>query len=316
MPGEFDPSEIEQVASTPPQRKLTGRDGKPIVIGDVVYIYSGYEEDGFLAKVIGSDRGLMQVKDTDENVIDVYPYEAETIPKDEWYRMESGKFEKWTGVDLDGTLAKSSDKFDPDKVGEPIQAMVKRVKSWLKKGKIVKIFTARAGDKEFDPSVIKAWCTKHLGQELEITNEKDPGMEELWDDRAVQVVKNTGKVVEDFDPEEIESVAGSTLGATWVKWFKDQNFNYTPEDGTFYKKWHDPYMPAWSYIFKVVPIKFRGEDAFDLVWSYLDESDGVRREYSVFHRIQNVELDTVENSLKWGLQLIRKGGMPYEVTHI
>ncbi len=33
---------------------------------------------------------------------------------------------------------------------------------------------------------------KHIGKELEITNVKDFGMIELWDDRAVQVIPNTG----------------------------------------------------------------------------------------------------------------------------
>lgn len=103
------------------------------------------------------------------------------------------KYDSWIGVDLDGTLAKHVDaKFDKEKIGEPVKRMVDRVKRWLKDGKTVKIFTARAAEKENIPP-IKAWL-KEIGLgDLEITNVKDPGMTELWDDRAVEVEKDTGK---------------------------------------------------------------------------------------------------------------------------
>ena len=42
---------------------------------------------------------------------------------------------------------------------------------------------------------IEAWCLKHIGQIIPVTNVKDYGMEELWDDRAVQVEANTGRVL-------------------------------------------------------------------------------------------------------------------------
>ena len=37
---------------------------------------------------------------------------------------------------------------------------------------------------------------KHLGAVLPITCVKDYGMEEIWDDRAIQMERNTGKPVE------------------------------------------------------------------------------------------------------------------------
>lgn len=40
---------------------------------------------------------------------------------------------------------------------------------------------------------IKEWCKQHIGFELEVTNVKDFGMIQLWDDRAVRVVANTGE---------------------------------------------------------------------------------------------------------------------------
>ena len=42
---------------------------------------------------------------------------------------------------------------------------------------------------------IENWCLKHLGQKLAVTNVKDYNMLELWDDRAVQVIPNTGEPV-------------------------------------------------------------------------------------------------------------------------
>jgi len=40
-----------------------------------------------------------------------------------------------------------------------------------------------------------SWCEKHLGLALPVTCVKDMHMIELWDDRAVQVVTNTGMPV-------------------------------------------------------------------------------------------------------------------------
>jgi hypothetical protein len=40
---------------------------------------------------------------------------------------------------------------------------------------------------------IQEWCLKNVGIVLPITNQKDYAMTELWDDRAVQVVQNTGE---------------------------------------------------------------------------------------------------------------------------
>ena len=97
----------------------------------------------------------------------------------------------WVGVDLDGTLAHYDHWISEKHIGEPIPAMVDRVKRWLEKGIQVKILTARAIDLDV-VQLIQEWCYKHIGQTLEVTNKKDFGMFELWDDRAVRVVKNTG----------------------------------------------------------------------------------------------------------------------------
>lgn len=102
----------------------------------------------------------------------------------------------WIGVDLDGTLAEYSGWQGHNVIGKPIPRMVERVLDWCNAGRDVRIFTARAASIPTDPSVgaaIEAWCATHLGRVLPITNVKDYGMIELWDDRAVQVIPNTGQ---------------------------------------------------------------------------------------------------------------------------
>lgn len=108
----------------------------------------------------------------------------------------------WIGVDLDGTLAHYDKWRGTDHIGAPVPLMVERVKRWLSDGVIVKIFTARMhghGMSDFSGGTVDAlgpiqkWCEQHIGQALEVTNMKDFGMVELWDDRAVQVIPNTGE---------------------------------------------------------------------------------------------------------------------------
>ncbi len=50
---------------------------------------------------------------------------------------------KWL-VDFDGTLVKYGKWVSCEHIGEPIQPMIDRVKMWLKQGREVQIFTARA----------------------------------------------------------------------------------------------------------------------------------------------------------------------------
>lgn len=100
----------------------------------------------------------------------------------------------WIGVDLDGTLAHYDGWRGAEHIGEPIPAMMERIRQWLNEGKTVKIFTARASDPMQIPP-IEAWLRKHRLPLLEITNVKDFAMVELWDDRCVQVIPNTGEPV-------------------------------------------------------------------------------------------------------------------------
>lgn len=101
----------------------------------------------------------------------------------------------WIGVDLDGTLAEYGGWQGPDSIGKPIPLMLGRVKEWLKRGEEVRIFTARASlPAQVEP--VERWCKKHIGVVLPVTCMKDSGMIELWDDRAIQVIPNTGERVD------------------------------------------------------------------------------------------------------------------------
>ena len=104
------------------------------------------------------------------------------------------KDKSWIGVDLDGTLAYHNKFRGLDYIGKPIPIMLYRVKKWIEKGYRVKIVTARASDPQAIPAV-EAWLKKQGLEGLEITNEKDYDMVELWDDRAVRVLCNTGNPI-------------------------------------------------------------------------------------------------------------------------
>lgn len=119
----------------------------------------------------------------------------------------------WIGVDLDGTLAYFDPKAkDHRKIGKPIAPMVTLVKELLAAGEDVRIFTARVdggvvaismGDATGElfrdiPKVkreIEAWCRLHIGVVLPITNRKDFGLKRFYDDRAVRVEFNTGRIL-------------------------------------------------------------------------------------------------------------------------
>ncbi|HEY3932354.1 MAG TPA: hypothetical protein VGM58_08285 [Verrucomicrobiae bacterium] len=100
----------------------------------------------------------------------------------------------WIGVDLDGTLAHDLGNRGLDEIGSPIKPMLKRVQKWIAEGKTVKIFTARASSPR-QIAAVKKWLAQHGLPDLEVTNAKDLRMIELWDDRCVQVMTNSGEPV-------------------------------------------------------------------------------------------------------------------------
>jgi hypothetical protein len=145
----------------------------------------------------------------------------------------------WVAVDLDGTLAEhygSKGWQGYDHIGPPVPAMLQAVKDFLEDGIEVRIFTARAAmhntliDAEGNQLPIEAledhrtkhpvsyidavgpiekWCEEHIGQRLTVTCKKDPGCVLILDDRAMQVIQNTGEVV----VAQYDEVAEITSGA-------------------------------------------------------------------------------------------------------
>lgn len=122
---------------------------------------------------------------------------------------------EWIGVDLDGTLADFSEGWKGiEHIGKPLWPMVNRVKGVLADGMLVKILTARANDPNAIPYV-KKWLVEEAGlPELEITNIKGHNIKEIWDDKARQVVPNTGEfVVSDAMHELLEKAGNPDLSS-------------------------------------------------------------------------------------------------------
>jgi hypothetical protein len=100
----------------------------------------------------------------------------------------------WIGVDLDGTLAYYDERSSIEEVGAPVPDMLALVKKMINNNIRVKIFTARATDPEQLP-LIRKWLKSNGLPELEITNVKDYYMQKLYDDRCIQVERNTGRLI-------------------------------------------------------------------------------------------------------------------------
>jgi hypothetical protein len=131
------------------------------------------------------------------------------------------KLEPWIAVDLDGTVAIWERWVRWDHIGKPIPKMVERIRGWIAAGKKVKIFTARVAfdedvcsisgerfSREDMQEVIWRWTLKHIGTPLESTATKDFAAEEIWDDKAIGVVANTGLTVADEYEAEIAALKG------------------------------------------------------------------------------------------------------------
>lgn len=140
--------------------------------------------------------------------------------------------EPWIGVDFDGTLAEKPEQYrGPGWTGKPVLAMVDRVRGWLAEGRNVRVLTARVSSKnppaEVDEAraAIEQWTEEQFGRRLDVVSEKDPGMVELWDDRAVRIRENTGQVAK---------AGGAAPGTRHVRadgqaWIKQQDGTWKPE---------------------------------------------------------------------------------------
>lgn len=136
------------------------------------------------------------------------------------YKIEKERFnkmKKWLGVDFDGTLSKYEGWKGPDKLGEPIEPIVKAIKEFMSHNTDieVRIFTARSypittvsrGDVDLETAsrlgedyyhaaisinAVRKWTEQVFGVPFPVTCVKDYWMIQLWDDRAVGVVHNEG----------------------------------------------------------------------------------------------------------------------------
>ena len=123
--------------------------------------------------------------------VDLSQAPAEPTPSERVASTRPANQQGWIGVDLDGTLAEATAWQGMDHIGTPVPLMMRRVRQWLDRGLRVKIMTARAGD-PVGVAATQAWLKANGLPELEVTDKKDFGMIELWDDRAIQVVQNRG----------------------------------------------------------------------------------------------------------------------------
>lgn len=127
----------------------------------------------------------------------------------------------WIGVDLDGTFAYYDEWMKWNVIGKPIPLMVKRVKEFLRMGLTVKVFTARVAygrdvckisreefTREMMQQIIGEWTMQTVNKALESTAIKTNFCREIWDDRAIQVVPNTGRTLSEEYEAQIEALRG------------------------------------------------------------------------------------------------------------
>jgi hypothetical protein len=106
----------------------------------------------------------------------------------------------WYGIDLDGTLAEYHGWQGQEHIGAPVPRMMEFVKNLISLGQEVRIFTARAyapdgGLNVRACEIVQDWLQSHGLPRLQVTNVKDYGMIKLFDDRAIQVEENTGRLI-------------------------------------------------------------------------------------------------------------------------
>jgi hypothetical protein len=137
--------------------------------------------------------------------------------------------EGWIAVDLDGTFAEYHGWTKWNEFGPPIPKMVERVRGWLAEGRDVRIFTARVplddteehtcrhtGEKwngVMMKYAIAEYTERHVGRRLRSQCYKDLNCIEIWDDRAVGVVANTGDTLVEAALAEKVALQGKAFQA-------------------------------------------------------------------------------------------------------
>lgn len=98
--------------------------------------------------------------------------------------------------DLDGTLAKYTGWQGMQHIGEPIKKMVDKAMAYHNVGKKVVIFTARVSvDRTANEKLIKKWLVDNKLPPWQITAIKSMKFAKIYDDRAVAVEINTGRIL-------------------------------------------------------------------------------------------------------------------------
>ena len=99
-------------------------------------------------------------------------------------------------LDLDGTLAHYDGWKGVDHIGDPVPAMMKKVRDWIDEGHNIEIFTARVSGSADDAALaahyICKWLREHDLPPFEIGCIKKKKFELFIDDRAIMVLKNRG----------------------------------------------------------------------------------------------------------------------------
>lgn len=104
-------------------------------------------------------------------------------------------------VDFDGTLVEYHSFQGIGVYGPPIQIMIDRVKKWIAEGHAVVIFTSRVYEHKRnyianeEHKMIKHWLAVQGLGDLPVTSSKWPQFNEIWDDRAITVERNTGRIL-------------------------------------------------------------------------------------------------------------------------
>jgi hypothetical protein len=119
--------------------------------------------------------------------------------------MEKNNQPEAIAYDFDKTLSVYEegdiDKYGPEFVGPPIQRMIDEVRQAIADGHDVYIFTARVNPGDSYEQALNAtksylvladFCLKQFGTLLPITHEKSRSWKRIVDDRADQVIPNTG----------------------------------------------------------------------------------------------------------------------------
>lgn len=168
---------------------------------------------------------------------------------------DAAKSRAWIGVDLDGTLFTYHQWVGWNVFGEPIAPMIERVRRWIAEGKEVRIVTARVGlpfqvgtrDKktlvysgvrenfcrvtrepfsdEMTVNAVQDHLERHGLPRLLVQCFKDVDMIELWDDRAVQVVPNTGRTLAEEHEAEASALRGKAQGEPTDDHYMDRTGN-------------------------------------------------------------------------------------------